>query len=200
MIAQGTDGLSRGEFASGVMEGSNFLKLLPLNETALERQLNLRSKISGWVPVGEWRFATTKDWFHEVFKVPKGGFTKGGWIWTPSPALAKVAVEQMCEVKHMHPSSKHIFICPSLMTGYWKRMLGKVADSMFTFKAGSSLWHADMHEPLTIAFVSPLLSRKPWKASRLPSMAKWEHELHNLPRKDCQGIRSHMRKFWVPRK
>jgi hypothetical protein len=37
MIAQGTDGLSRGELSSGVMAGEDFLKYLPLNETTFER-------------------------------------------------------------------------------------------------------------------------------------------------------------------
>ena len=58
------------------------------------------------------------------------------------------------------------------MTAYWRKTLGKIADTMFTVKAGSSIWPTDMLEPLTIAFVKPLLSQSPWKVGRLPSVAK----------------------------
>lgn len=37
MIAQGTDGLSRGEFISGAMQGKTFLDFFSLNETAFQR-------------------------------------------------------------------------------------------------------------------------------------------------------------------
>ena len=120
MIAQGTDGLSRGEFSSGVMAGGPFLKFLPLNETALERVPHLKTIMNGWLPGQDWKFATTQDWFHEVFKDPNGSF-----VWSPSPALARIAVDQLCEVKHIFPNSRHVLICPALMTGYWRKQLGK---------------------------------------------------------------------------
>ena len=41
MIAQGTDGLSRGDLTSGVMAGQDFLRFIPLNETAFERNTEL---------------------------------------------------------------------------------------------------------------------------------------------------------------
>ena len=55
--------------------------------------------------------------------------------------------------------------------------MGKIADTMFTLKAGSVVWDSSMLEPLTIAFVAPLLSRAPWKAGRLPNMVRWEREM-----------------------
>ena len=36
MISQGTNGLSRGDLSSRVIQGEDFLKFLPFNETALE--------------------------------------------------------------------------------------------------------------------------------------------------------------------
>jgi len=38
MIWQGDDGLSRGDFLSGVTAGESFLKFLPLHQSVLERQ------------------------------------------------------------------------------------------------------------------------------------------------------------------
>ena len=43
------------------------------------------------------------------------------------------------------------------------KILGKVADSMFSFKGGLSIWEREMFEPLTIVFVKPLLVRPPLK-------------------------------------
>ena len=49
MIAQGTDDLSRGDLTSGVMAGENFLKFIPLNETAFEREPNLDAAVWSWL-------------------------------------------------------------------------------------------------------------------------------------------------------
>lgn len=57
----------------------------------------------------------------------------------PSTILAKVAVEQLCEVRNLFSYSEHFFICLILIQGYWLKMLGKVADSVFTFKAGLTI-------------------------------------------------------------
>ena len=128
-LGRGTDGLSRGDFSSGVMAGEKFLKFLPLYKSAFERQPGLKDKLGqvkilsleeivrGWCPSRKkraWKLARPKDWFYVVFLYPEGSC-----IWCPPPALAKIAVEQMCEVKHVFPKSRQIFICPSLMTGVW---------------------------------------------------------------------------------
>ena len=66
MIAQGTDGVSRADISSGMMTGQRFLKYLPLNKTALERQKSLKENLLSWVVKG-WQVATIKNWFNEVF-------------------------------------------------------------------------------------------------------------------------------------
>jgi hypothetical protein len=99
----------------------------------------------------EWKVATTSNWFHGVFQDPNGA-----WIWAPTPVLAKIAVEQLCKAKHIFPNSKHVFVCPSLMTGYWRKQLGKLADTMITITARKEgVWTKEMYEPLTVAFVRP---------------------------------------------
>jgi hypothetical protein len=98
MIAQGSNGLSRGDFSSGVMNGQHFLDQLPLDETALECQPELNNKLLACLLGNDWKFASTEDWFHQVFQYPKAK-----WIWNPPPYLAKTAIERMCEVKHIFP-------------------------------------------------------------------------------------------------
>jgi hypothetical protein len=63
MITQGSDGLSRGDFSSGVMSGQHFLKHLPLDEGAFDRQTDLKSKLKACLPASDWKFASTEDWF-----------------------------------------------------------------------------------------------------------------------------------------
>jgi hypothetical protein len=137
--------------------------------------------------------ATTLDWFHRVFQDPNRA-----WIWAPPPVLAKVAVEQMCKAKHIFPNSRHVFVCLSLMTGYQRKQLGKLADTMITITARKQgVWTKEMYEPLTVAFVHPLLSERPWKAGRLDRVSNWERNMHKVQWTDTVAILNHMRKFWL---
>lgn len=194
MIAQGTDGLSRGDFTSGVMAGEDFLKYIPLNESALSRQHGLEATLLSWLSKsGKWRVATPKDWFTSTrveFQV--------GWIWAPPPCLARVALDELCEVKHMFPKSKHVFVCPALMTGLWRKDLGKLADVVFSVSAGhpSWLWRDTQFEPLTIAFVCPLLDSYPWAAKRSRSVENWRDGLSGMLGGNRSVIRGYMRKLW----
>ena len=53
-----------------------------------------------------------------------------------------------------------------------------------------------MLEPLTIAFVKPLLCSAPWKVRHLPAMEGWEKSMSGLQWLGSGKIRDHMRKFW----
>lgn len=194
MIAQGTDGLSRGDFTSGVMAGEDFLKYIPLNESALERQRSLEAILLSWVSKdGDWRVARPEDWFTSTRTE-----LQVGWIWAPPPCLARVALDELCEVKHMFPHSRHIFVCPALMTGLWRKDLGKLADVVFNVSSGQPRWLWDdwQFEPLTIAFVCPLLDRYPWAAKRSRSVENWRDNLSTVLRGNRTFVRGHMRKLW----
>ena len=192
MIMQGTDGLLRGEFASGILSSDSFLDFLPINETAFYRQPSLKARILDCVnKPAKWNFADTVDWFDGVFNNPKGQ-----WIWTPPPCLAKLAVEQMCEVKHIFLLLQHIFVCPSLMTGYWRKSLNKLADTSLMFKAGLCIWEDVMLEPLTVAFVASLISSPPWQVKRLSGLDQWERSVYVLQWQGIGNIRNHIQKFW----
>ena len=110
MITQGSDALSRGAVSTSSMTVEKFLQSLPLNQTAFALQNSLRSQVEGWLVNNDWEFMDTKDFYHKVFTKPKGS-----WVWCPPPALWKIAVELLCEVKNMHPESRHVFLCPMLM-------------------------------------------------------------------------------------
>ena len=114
-------------------------------------------------------------WFDNVYKD-----LVGWWIWTPPLCLAKVTMDELCKAKHIMPGTSHVFICPAVMTGYWRKTLGKIADLMFTLKVGSCVWNLLLLEPLTVAFVLSLLSSALWKADQLPSMVDWEREMFRV--------------------
>lgn len=96
---------------------------------------------------------STEIWFKIVYKD-----LAGWWIWT---RLTKIAVDKLCEIKHIIPGTSHVFICPAVMTGYWRKKLGKNADTILTLKAGSCVQKSLMLKLLTVAFVAPLLSSAP---------------------------------------
>ena len=195
MINQGTDGLSRGDFTSGIMAGEKFLKYLPLHQTAIERMPSLAWRATGWCANTEgrakWKLAETKDWFHEVFTDPTGS-----WIWCPAPAIAKVAVDQLCEVKQVFPESQHLFLCPAVSTGVWRKQLMKLADAGITMRAGSKAWPCKMFEPLTIALIARPLPCSPWKRGRTPFVEKWQDQMQTMSSSNSKAFRAGMREFW----
>ena len=62
MIAQGSDGLSRGNVSEGVMRGTPMDAFIPLNESALERSETLKEWLNSWAK-GELEFLQPRDWF-----------------------------------------------------------------------------------------------------------------------------------------
>jgi hypothetical protein len=65
MIAQGTDGLSRGIFLEGVMRGEDMLAFVDLSQTAVERYPDVLEFVKSWVsPIsGESRVLEPEEWF-----------------------------------------------------------------------------------------------------------------------------------------
>jgi hypothetical protein len=190
MIEQGTDGLSRGDLSNGVMAGEHFLKFVPLNKTAFQRQPLFQEWITGALPGENWQHLSTEGWFTTAM-------TDGRFIWTPTPASADVAVEKLCEARHIRPWCSHIFICPAIMTAYWRKQLGKVADAMFTIPVGCPIWSKGMHEPVVVALICPLLSCRPWRVRGSSWMVEFETAMRCMWSGDLQAQRGSMRKFWL---
>ena len=106
MIAQVSDGLSRGNVLEGVMHGEAMNSFIPLNEGALETSLALKEWLRSWA-VGELEFLEPRDWFlreHDIvegeyerntdgFKWPR--YRKGTFVWTPPPAAVEPALEEL---------------------------------------------------------------------------------------------------------
>ncbi len=67
MIAQGTDGLSRGSFLEGVARGEDMLSFIYLAQNAFERSPTLWEFVTSWIePVlGKFKILDIEEWFQE---------------------------------------------------------------------------------------------------------------------------------------
>jgi hypothetical protein len=176
MIAQGTDGVSRGYLAQGVMAGDSMSVHIPIYLSVVQR-----SPESGLVPwIRSWSDSDAVllepiRWFqsgHDIegWKDCKDGFSrpklceKGRtYIWAPPPFAADVALAELRKARIKRQSSSHIFVCPRLCTTLWQRQLFKCADLVFELPVGSRWWPDSMHEPVLIGLLFPFLSVKPWQ-------------------------------------
>jgi hypothetical protein len=193
MIAQGTDGLSRRDLNCGVMGDGAFLKHIPLNRTALSYQGTLREELRSWVEnPSEWTFLTEEGWFEEAFMNPLGKY-----IWTLSASLARVAVEQICEVKHIHPQTTHLFLAPALMTSGWRKLLGKQSDALLTLPAGPPCWPHNCFEPLVLSLTCPLMPCSPWIVRNNVWIGDWLQEMREVWKGSPDARRNCLRKFWT---
>ncbi|KAL3826346.1 hypothetical protein ACHAXA_003670 [Cyclostephanos tholiformis] len=96
MIAQGTDGLSRGSFLEGVVRGEHMLYFIDLAQNALERQPTLSLFQQSWIEttVGKFKVLSTEEWFQEGHGIIGGKRITTVYVWAPPPVIADVALEE----------------------------------------------------------------------------------------------------------
>jgi hypothetical protein len=179
MQDEGADGSSRGDHATGVMNGTHILQYIPLHQSALEVAPKLEEWIRGcWTKErGELNFLTPEDWFSH-------GVPSKNCVWTPAPAAADVAAEQMARAIHKHPSSCHVFVAPRLLTSRWRRRVSKLADFKMELGPGSSVWGKERHEPVLIYVCLPLSCHRPWKLRGTRFLVDYERKLRLLHHSD----------------
>ena len=67
MMAQGTDGLSRGDMLTGVFGGKTMLDFVPLHLLAFKRSSDLLPWVQWWYPTGKvLEILDPVDWFDGV--------------------------------------------------------------------------------------------------------------------------------------
>eukprot|EP00978_Attheya_sp_CCMP212_P033801 scaffold138352_cov25-Attheya_sp.AAC.1 len=137
MIEQGTDGLSRGDHSQGVMRGMPMTACVPLHLNAFERDPRLKTFIEFVTQDMNPTFLTPEGWFDE-------GHGTGTFVWAPPPAAADVVVEQLGKCRTKRPHSMHLIVVPRIMTGYWRRLIGR--GSEFYFKIDwEDVWPLKTH-------------------------------------------------------
>jgi hypothetical protein len=190
MIAQGTDGLSRGVHTQGVMQGADFLDFIPLHLSALDRQdRHLQDWIKNWFgSLGEYHLLDSAGWYHD-------GHRKERCVWSPAPAAADAALEQLSKSTHKRPHHMHLVLIPRLMAAHWRKMLGKICDLVFTVPAGTDIWSYSQYEPLIVGLYLPLSKHRPWKLRGTPMLERVERLLRKLPLSDIGWGRHILRKL-----
>ena len=84
------------------------------------------------------------------------------------------------------------------MTLQWRKRLNKVADAMFTVPVGSLFWNTNMHEPVIVALICPLLaSTRPWQVRDTPLVAELRNQVSGVWSSDLGRERAGLLKFWV---
>ncbi|KAI2504188.1 hypothetical protein MHU86_10302 [Fragilaria crotonensis] len=177
MIAQGTDGVSRGFLGQGVMDGEAMSAFVPVHLSAVERSAQ---SLVPWIREWAGRDAVLlkeMGWFEEGHDIEGwicgvDGFSrpvisrKGKtYVWAPAPMAAEVALSEMRKARIKRQRSSPL--CARVCASQWLRHLFKAADFVFEVPVGSAMWLTAMHEPLLIA-IFPFVRVKPWQLRGTP--------------------------------
>ena len=208
MIAQGTDGVSRGYLALGVMAGEAMTAFIPIHLSAVDRSPDL---LVDWVK--SWcgpdaMLLTPMDWFGE-------GHDISGWdvdaesgidrpilsegrtyVWVLPPFAADVALAELRKARIKRQSSCHVFVCPRLCSPLWIKQLYKASDVVIEIPTGTPGWPIGMHEPLLIGLLFPFLRHAPWQLRGTPKMHSMGRELRSLFKEEVLDPQDLLCKFW----
>ena len=190
MKAQGTDGISRGSIREGVSLGQSMLAFCPWHVSALERSPKLQPWLeSHFGP--DLEFLSPKDWFqrshdHNGGYMDKSGFFRlnikaGSLVWSPPPAAADAAIEELLKARLKRRKSLHIVvIIPRVATPLWLKQLYKVTDVIIDLPCSHDFWPPSMFEPLKIAFIFPFSRHYPWQFRSTPKLLHSKRTLSKI--------------------
>ena len=207
MIAQGTDGVSRGYLGQGVMAGETMVAHIPIHITATERSPNLVPWIRSWCGEDA-NLLDENGWFEsghgiegwvmgsDGFERPTLSNERRTYVWAPPRIAAEVAIAEMRKARIKRQNACHVFVCPRLCTTQWAKQLYRAADFVFELPVGFSCWPSCMHEPLLIGILFPFLSVRPWQIKGTPKMFAVGRELYKMLEGPEVGTRDFLRKFW----
>jgi hypothetical protein len=192
MIAQGTDGLSRGDVTEGVLSGQAMLSFIPLHMSAIERHPPILEWIRDWTEQASLEPLTPAGWFTDGHGYNGGTFdSRGMWIptdtpsswilWSPPPVAADIAIDELLVSRHKRHHINHIFIVPRLYTHTWRKKLFKVSDLVFEVPPGArSFWPSFTHEPLVIGLTLCFSSAHPWQLRQSNPILELGWELQSM--------------------
>jgi hypothetical protein len=122
MKAQGTDGVSQRQIKEGVLAGHGMMTFILFHLSALQRSPGLRDWITTWLG-SEAEFLTPQDWFIRGHGVSGGAtdskgfwhsqFKPGKFVWSPPPAAADVALEELRKARIKRQDLLHVFFAHS---------------------------------------------------------------------------------------
>ena len=207
MIAQGTDGVSRGYLALGVMAGEAMTAFIPIHLSAVDRSPGLVDWVKGWCGSNA-MLLTPMGWFGEGHDISgwtiddESGFDRPvlsegrTYVWAPPPFAADVALAELRKARIKRQSSCHVVVCPRLCSPLWIKQLYKASDVVIEIPSGTPGWPNGMHEPLLIGLLFPFLRHAPWQLRGTPKMHAMGRELRGLFKEEVLDPRDLLCKFW----
>jgi len=205
MIAQGMDGISRGNLSEGVMSGKPMAEFLPFHLSTLDRSPNLLEWVYLWLGKS-CELLTPEGWFERGHDHAGGSencdgiwmlsLHPGTFVWAPPPAAADAALEELRKARHKRQRSLHVILVPRLMTPRWRKQLHKAADCVFEMPAGcGDAWLPEMFEPCLIDICFPFLPYRPWQLRRVPRLLALERKVHSMWESGDSAVATHLCQF-----
>jgi hypothetical protein len=108
------------------------------------------------------------------------GYKSGCYVWSPPPAAAETACEEIRKARLKRTTSTHIFICPRLLSPYWRQHIHRSADLIFEIPAGGEYWPKKNFEPLILAIFLPFIPYRPWQLKKAPAIMELEVRLQKM--------------------
>jgi hypothetical protein len=192
MIAQGTDGLSRGMMCEGVMAGKDMLDYIDIARCSNERHPGISNFIQKITGVSTLKPLSVEEWFVEGHGIV-GGYRDQHQMWIPShapnnqiywwdppPVVADVALEEALKAKHKRSDAVHILTIPRLCSPTWTRLFHKMSDFVVKLPVGSTHWPEGLHEPLFVGFSLPYIRYYPWSLRGTPLLVEMERNMREV--------------------
>ena len=179
MIAQGTDGVSRGTLREGVAAGQRMLEHCPWNKSALVSSNALKGWVESWAGCQP-NFLRPEDWYtlgHDISGwaqdkegLPRPKLKEGCHVWAPPPAASDACMEEIRKARMKRKRSLHIVLVPKLMTPLWMRQFSRIVDVYFFVpaKPDHHFWPSHCHEALYVGLALPYLNHRPFQIRQTP--------------------------------
>jgi len=195
MVYQGTDGISRGHLREGITVADMMLDFCPWHQSALERSPSLVNWINS-IFGKRTEVLSPEGWYtrghdHDGYFKDENGFMrvkirKGTFVWSPPPAAAEVAIEELRKARLKRRDSTHIVIIPKLMTPLWLKQMHKACDIVFPIKPTHPFWNSNMFEPFMMGIVFPFIPHRPWQLRRTPKLLAVAREVCRVSTEDTK--------------
>jgi hypothetical protein len=182
MMRQGADGLSRAEHGIGVMLGKDIRMFIPIHLDPVVREPKVREWIDDVTRGLNFKILSSSGWFDD-------GHNDGNFVWTVPPAAAEVVVEQLGFMRLKRPNSMHLIVIPRLMTGRWRKHLGRGTDG-YSRLEDSEVWDIKHHfEPLLIYLCLPFCSSNPKFQERIRILERFRRALYEQRLPETPSLR-----------
>jgi hypothetical protein len=191
MIQQGTDAISRGSLPQALLSAS-WSSMVPLHLAAEARSPDLLLWCQTWIPAPGIQPLTPEEWYtrghgwvggtYNADKVWMPTNSTDAWLlWSPPPAAAQAAINELSLSRQKRTYINHVFICPRLCTHLWRKKLFKVADIVLEIPAGARpFWPASMHEPLLLGLTLRFTSVPPWQLRLSPGVLDLGRQMRHM--------------------